>query len=102
MRRLPCCRLWRRSRRQPRRRWLPRQLQPLLIAARAAQGLGAAVMMALTMAFVGETVPKAKLGGAMGLLATMSAMGTALGPSLGGVLIAGPGWPASSPAGRTP
>src|SRR5665647_3416710 len=32
----------------------------LLIAARAAQGLGAAVMMALTMAFVGETVPKEK------------------------------------------
>lgn len=64
----------------------------LLIAARAAQGLGAAVMMALTMAFVGDTVPKAKTGGAMGLLATMSAIGTALGPSLGGLLIAGPGW----------
>jgi EmrB/QacA subfamily drug resistance transporter len=66
----------------------------LLIAARAAQGLGAAVMMALTMAFVGETVPKAKTGSAMGLLGTMSAMGTALGPSLGGVLIAGLGWQA--------
>jgi EmrB/QacA subfamily drug resistance transporter len=64
----------------------------LLIAARAAQGLGAAIMMALTMAFVGETVPKAKTGSAMGLLGTMSAIGTALGPSLGGVLIAGPGW----------
>ncbi|MES2257491.1 MAG: MFS transporter [Pseudomonadota bacterium] len=64
----------------------------LLIAARAAQGLGAAVMMALTMAFVGETVPKSKTGRAMGLLGTMSAIGTALGPSLGGVLIAGPGW----------
>ena len=64
----------------------------LLIAARAAQGLGAAVMMALTMAFVGETVPKARTGSAMGLLGTMSAIGTALGPSLGGVLIAGPGW----------
>ena len=64
----------------------------LLIAARAAQGLGAAVMMALTMAFVGETVPKAKTGSAMGLLGTMSAIGTALGPSLGGVLIAGLGW----------
>ena len=34
----------------------------LLIAARVAQGLGAAIMMALTMAFVGETVPKAKTG----------------------------------------
>ena len=64
----------------------------LLIAARAAQGLGAAIMMALTMAFVGETVPKAKTGSAMGLLATMSAVGTALGPSLGGILIDGLGW----------
>jgi MFS family permease len=64
----------------------------LLITARAAQGFGAAIMMALTMAFVGETVPKAKTGSAMGLLGTMSAIGTALGPSLGGVLIAGLGW----------
>jgi EmrB/QacA subfamily drug resistance transporter len=64
----------------------------LLIAARAAQGLGAAVMMALTMAFVGQTVPKARTGSAMGLLGTMSAIGTALGPSLGGILIAGAGW----------
>ena len=66
----------------------------LLIGARALQGLGAAIMMALTMAFVGETVPKARTGSAMGLLGTMSAIGTALGPSLGGVLIAGLGWPA--------
>ncbi|TDU74131.1 MFS transporter [Streptomyces sp. KS 21] len=64
----------------------------LLIAARAAQGLGAATMMALTMAFVGETVPKARTGSAMGLLGTMSSIGTALGPSLGGLLLAGPGW----------
>lgn len=64
----------------------------LLITARAAQGIGAAIMMALTMALVGETVAKAKTGSAMGLLGTMSAIGTALGPSLGGVLIAGLGW----------
>lgn len=64
----------------------------LLIAARTLQGLGGAIMMALTMAIVGETVPKAKTGSAMGLLGTMSAIGTALGPSLGGVLIAGFGW----------
>ena len=57
-----------------------------------AQGLGAAVMMALTIAFVGETVPKARTGSAMGLLGTMSAIGTALGPSLGGFLIAGLDW----------
>lgn len=66
----------------------------LLIGARALQGLGAAIMMALTLAFVGETVAKEKTGSAMGLLGTMSAMGTAMGPSLGGVLIAGLGWQA--------
>ena len=64
----------------------------LLIAARALQGLGAGVMMTLALAFVGETVPKERTGSAMGLLGTMSAVGTALGPSLGGVLIAGLGW----------
>ncbi|MGB8701989.1 MAG: MFS transporter [Thermosynechococcaceae cyanobacterium] len=64
----------------------------LLIAARAAQGLGAAIMMALTVALVGETVPKEKIGSAMGLLGTMSAIGTTLGPSIGGLLIAGLGW----------
>jgi MFS family permease len=63
-----------------------------LIAARAVQGLAAAVLMALTIAMVGETVPKSKTGSVMGLLGTMSAIGTALGPSLGGILIAGPGW----------
>jgi EmrB/QacA subfamily drug resistance transporter len=64
----------------------------LLLAARAAQGLGAAIMMALAMAFASEAAPQGKAGSAMGLLGTMSAIGTALGPSLGGVLIAGSGW----------
>ena len=64
----------------------------MLIGARALQGIGAAIMMALTMAFVGETVTKAKTGSAMGLLGTMSAIGTAMGPSLGGLLIDGFGW----------
>lgn len=63
-----------------------------LIAARALQGLGAAILMALSMAFAGDVVPKERTGSAMGLLGTMSAVGTALGPSLGGVLLAGPGW----------
>lgn len=64
----------------------------LLIAARAVQGLGAALMMALTLAFVAETVSKERTGSAMGLLGAMSAIGTTLGPSLGGLLIAGLGW----------
>ncbi len=65
---------------------------PLLIAARTAQGIGAAAMMALTVAFVGDAVPTAQRGSAMGLLGATSAVGTALGPSLGGALLAGSGW----------
>lgn len=65
----------------------------LLVAGRVAQGMGAAAMMALATALVGDAVPKARTGSAMGLLGTMSAVGTALGPSLGGVLIAAFGWP---------
>ncbi|WP_411751622.1 MFS transporter [Serratia sp. (in: enterobacteria)] len=63
-----------------------------LIAARVVQGLGGAVMMTITLALVGETISKEKVGRAMGLLGTLSAVGTALGPTLGGVLIAGFGW----------
>ncbi|MEU5950450.1 MFS transporter [Micromonospora sp. NPDC047465] len=65
---------------------------PLLTVARAVQGAGAACMMALSMAFVGEAVPKERTGSVMGLLGTMSAVGTTLGPSLGGLLIASVGW----------
>ncbi|KQV82405.1 MFS transporter [Massilia sp. Root351] len=65
-----------------------------LIAARALQGLGAAAMMALSMAFVAASVPKAKTGSAMGLLGAMSAAGTALGPTLGGALLGLAAWPA--------
>jgi MFS family permease len=63
-----------------------------LIAARAVQGVGAAIMMALTHAFIGEVVPSTRTGSAMGLLGTMSAVGTAVGPSLGGLLIAWLNW----------
>lgn len=66
----------------------------LLLAARALQGVGAAFMLALTVAMLGEIVPKDKVGSAMGLLGTMSAVGTTLGPSLGGFLIAQFGWQA--------
>lgn len=63
-----------------------------LIVARAVQGLGAAIMMTLSLALVGDALPKDRTGSAMGLLGTMSAVGTALGPSLGGALIDGFGW----------
>lgn len=65
-----------------------------VVAARAAQGLGAALMMALAVASVGDLVPRDRAGSAMGLLGTVSAVGTALGPTLGGALVAAFGWPA--------
>ena len=63
-----------------------------LMAARALQGLGAALMLGLSMALVGDALPKAHTGTAMGVLGSMSALGTTLGPSLGGLLLAGGGW----------
>lgn len=64
----------------------------VLIVARGLQGVGAAAMMALSLAFVTETVPESRTGRAMGLLGSTSAIGTALGPSLGGLLIAVVDW----------
>lgn len=66
-----------------------------LIAARAAQGIGGAILMALPVSIIRDTVPKERTGAAMGLMGTMSAIGTALGPSLGGLIIAWSGWRAA-------
>ncbi|MGC1486847.1 MAG: MFS transporter [Albidovulum sp.] len=63
-----------------------------LISARAVQGIGAAFLMTLTVALVRETTKDDRVGRAMGTLATMSAFGTALGPSLGGLLVGSFGW----------
>lgn len=64
----------------------------LLVAARALHGAGAAFMMTLGTALMRETAGAARMGRAMGLLGTVSAMGTALGPALGGVLLGAWGW----------
>lgn len=66
---------------------------PLLVAARIAQGAGAAVMLALAMAMAAGAVSRQRAGSAMGLLGSMSALGTTLGPALGGLLLARYGWP---------
>lgn len=63
-----------------------------LSAARALQGIGGAFMMTTSMALMRQTAVKQQVGRAMGLLGTVSAIGTALGPSLGGLLIASLGW----------
>lgn len=64
----------------------------LLVAARALQGVGAAFLMTLAMALMRQTAAEARIGRAMGLLGTISALGTALGPVLGGLLIPVAGW----------
>jgi MFS family permease len=66
----------------------------MLIGARALQGVGAAVMMALPLARARDMVPPEHLGRVMGLLGTTAAVGTASGPALGGLLITVAGWPA--------
>lgn len=63
-----------------------------LIGARILQGFGAAIMMAMALAMVGDTVAPERTGRVMGLLGTMSAVGTAMGPSLGGALLGLWGW----------
>ena len=64
----------------------------MLIAARALQGVGGAILMALPVSVIRGMVAGERTGTAMGLLASMSAVGTALGPAVGGLLIAGFGW----------
>ncbi|WP_395607684.1 MFS transporter [Pseudomonas sp. B22129] len=72
---------------------------PWLVAFRTLQGLGAAIMMAMTLGLVGDTVTKERTGRVMGLLGTMSAVGTAMGPSVGGLLLSLWGWRALFLAG---
>ncbi|MBS0849175.1 MFS transporter [Citrobacter sp. JGM124] len=64
----------------------------LLVGARTLQGVGAAFLMTLSMALARQTAGPDRIGRAMGLLGTVSALGMALGPSLGGVLIELTGW----------
>ncbi len=63
-----------------------------LLIARCLQGVGAATLMALAVASVSEFSGTKKLGSAMGLMGTVSAIGTAMGPSVGGFLISIGGW----------
>lgn len=63
-----------------------------LVAARALQGAGASAMMALGLVLVSDCLPPDHRGRAIGMLGTLSAVGTALGPAAGGVLISLLGW----------
>lgn len=64
----------------------------LLVGTRGVQGIGAAFLMTLSMALMRQAAGSDYLGRAMGILGTVSALGTALGPSLGGFLLPLTGW----------
>lgn len=64
----------------------------MLIAARAVQGLGAALMTPQTLAFITHLFPPAKRGPAMGMWGGVAGLATITGPLLGGVLVDHLGW----------
>ncbi len=63
-----------------------------LIAARAAQGLGAAAMSPQTMAIITRTFPAHRRGAAMGLWGAVAGVASLAGPLLGGILVDSLGW----------
>jgi len=63
-----------------------------LIGFRVLQGIGAAMFQANSVAIIVLAVPRAKLGRAIGIQGACQALGLAMGPSVGGLLIALGGW----------
>jgi multidrug resistance protein len=63
-----------------------------LIAFRAVQGLGAALMTPQTMAVITRTFPPNQRGAAMGLWGATSGVAMLVGPLAGGLLVDGLGW----------
>lgn len=63
-----------------------------LLLSRIIQGIGGAALLVIPLALISESVPQEKAGKAIGLLATASAIGTAAGPSIGGLLLGVLGW----------
>jgi EmrB/QacA subfamily drug resistance transporter len=64
----------------------------MLIAFRAVQGLGAAMMTPQTMAVITRTFPPNQRGAAMGLWGATSGVAMLVGPLAGGLLVDGFGW----------
>jgi EmrB/QacA subfamily drug resistance transporter len=63
-----------------------------LVAARALQGIGAAIVLPLTLTLLSEAVPVAKRGLALGAWSGISGLGVALGPVVGGAVVDGISW----------
>ncbi|MGH2872264.1 MAG: MFS transporter, partial [Solirubrobacteraceae bacterium] len=64
----------------------------LLIGARVLQAVGAAMLQANSVALITEAMPRPLLARAIGVQGTFQALGLALGPAVGGALLALGGW----------
>lgn len=63
-----------------------------LIAARAVQGLGAALLMPIGMALLGATFPPAQRAKALGLFSGITGLAVLSGPLIGGAIVHGLAW----------
>ncbi len=64
----------------------------LLVAARAVQGAGAAVVTPLTLTLLAEAFPDERRGIAIGVWSGISGIAVALGPLVGGAVVQGISW----------
>ncbi len=64
----------------------------LLIAARAVQGLGAAIVTPLTLTLLADAFPPQKRGIALGVWSGISGIAVALGPLVGGAVVQAASW----------
>jgi MFS family permease len=64
----------------------------LLIGARVVQGAGAAFLQANSVALVTNSAPRHRMRSALGIQAAAQALGLALGPTVGGVIVSTLGW----------
>jgi EmrB/QacA subfamily drug resistance transporter len=64
----------------------------VLIAARAVQGAGAALIMPLGLALLSAAFPAEKRGAAIGIFSAITGIAVALGPLVGGAVVQGIDW----------